>query len=92
MNAPTEKLATDVKVLTGDIEELIKATAAQSGEKLAAARRRVQTAIADAGDAAVIRGKEAAEATDRYIHDNPWTAVGVSAAIGILLGLLIGRR
>jgi ElaB/YqjD/DUF883 family membrane-anchored ribosome-binding protein len=40
----------------------------------------------------MIRGKEAIEVTDRYVYDNPWTAVGVSAAIGILLGLPIGRR
>ena len=92
MNTPAEKLTTHVKVLASDVEELIKATAAQSGEKLAAARFRVQTAVANAGDAFVIRGKDAADAADRCVRDNPWTATGVAAAIGVLLGVLIGRR
>jgi len=92
MNAPAEKLAADVKVLAADVEELVRATAAQSGERLAAARSRVQTALADAKDTVVLRGTEAAQAADRYVHDNAWTAVGVSAAIGLLVGILIGRR
>ena len=35
---------------------------------------------------------EAADVTDKYVHDNPWQAIGVAAGVGFLLGLLIGRR
>jgi ElaB/YqjD/DUF883 family membrane-anchored ribosome-binding protein len=31
-------------------------------------------------------------ATERKIRQNPWTAVGLTAATGILLGLLLARR
>ncbi len=92
MNAPAEKLAADVKILAADIEELVKATAAQSGEKLAAARTRVQATLANARDTVLVQGRSAAQSTDRYVRDNPWGAVGVSAGIGLLIGLLIGRR
>ena len=92
MNAPAEKLAADVRILAADVEELVKATAAQSGEKLAAARSRVQAALADARDTVVVQGRVAAEATDRYVRDNAWGAVGVSAGIGVIIGILIGRR
>jgi ElaB/YqjD/DUF883 family membrane-anchored ribosome-binding protein len=92
MNTPAQKLTTDVRVLASDVEELIKATAAQSGEKLTAARARMQTAVTNATDAVVIRGKDAAEAANRYVYDNPWTAAGVFAAIGFVAGFLIGRR
>ena len=92
MNSPAERFAANVKLLTADVEELVKATAAQSGEKLAAARSRVQAALVDARDTVVLQGKQAAQATDRYVHENTWTAMGISAGIGLLIGLLIGRR
>lgn len=92
MNAPAEKLVGDVRVLAADVEELLRATAAQSGEKIAEARVRAQAAIARARTAAMEHGRQAAQATDQYVHQNPWTAIGVSAGIGVLIGLLIGRR
>jgi ElaB/YqjD/DUF883 family membrane-anchored ribosome-binding protein len=92
MSAPTEKLIGDVKVLANDVEELLKATAAQSGEKIAEARVRAQAAIARARTVAIEQGKQAAQTTDEYVRENPWAAIGVSAAIGLLVGLLIGRR
>ena len=33
-----------------------------------------------------------AKTTDTYVHENPWRAVGIAAGVGLLLGLLIGRR
>ncbi|HET9663593.1 MAG TPA: DUF883 family protein [Burkholderiales bacterium] len=92
MNAPVEKVVTDVKLLAGDIEELVKATAAQSGDKIAEARARIQQALAGAKETVVVRGSEAGRATDRYVHENAWKAVGISAGIALLVGLLIGRR
>jgi ElaB/YqjD/DUF883 family membrane-anchored ribosome-binding protein len=92
MNAPAEKLAGDVRVLVSDIEELMKATAAQSGERLAAVRARVESALAEAKDTVVLRGRDAARATDRYVQENAWKAVGLGAGIALLVGILIGRR
>jgi ElaB/YqjD/DUF883 family membrane-anchored ribosome-binding protein len=94
-----DKLVADLKIVIADAEELLRATASQAGEKVAAARERIQASLADAKvklneaeRAAVARAKEAAKATDEYVHDNPWQAVGIAAGIGFLLGLLIGRR
>ena len=94
-----EKLVTDLKVLIGDTEEMLKATAGQAGEKIAVARERIQASLAvykdklhDAERALLERTKEAARATDEYVHEHPWQAVGVAAGIGFLLGLLVSRR
>ncbi len=94
-----QKLVTDLKVLIGDTEELLKATAGQAGEKVAVARERIQASLAvykekllDAEQALLEKTKEAARATDEYVHEHPWQAVGVAAGVGFLLGLLVSRR
>jgi len=99
MDATKDKLVADLKVLLADAEELLRATASQAGEKVAAARERMQASLAstrarlvDAERALLETGRRAARATDAYVQDHPWQAVGVAAGIGFLLGLLIGRR
>ena len=95
----TQKLIADYKVLVSDAEELIKATASQSTEKITEARTRMQQALLDlkprlANAEAVLKDKarEAAHAADEYVHDNPWVAMGAAAGLGMVVGLLIGRR
>lgn len=99
-NAVTkEKLVQDFKVVVSDAEELLRATASQAGEKVAAAREKVQESLhrakvklAEAEEILIDKGKQAARVTDEYVHDNPWKAVGIAAGIGFVIGLLIGRR
>jgi ElaB/YqjD/DUF883 family membrane-anchored ribosome-binding protein len=95
----SEKLIADVKVLAADAEVLLKATANQGGEKLAEVRAKVEESlraakvrIADARAALIVRTEATAKATDVYVHENPWRAVGVAAGAGLVIGLLLGRR
>jgi ElaB/YqjD/DUF883 family membrane-anchored ribosome-binding protein len=94
-----EKLVADLKVVVADAEELLRATASQAGEKVVAARERIQASLAtakvkltDAERALLEKSKLAAKATDEYVRDNPWQAVGVAAVAGLVLGVLISRR
>jgi len=94
-----DKLVQDLRLVVADAEELLRATASQAGEKVSAVRERVQESLhraklklADAEDALLDRGRQAARVTDEYVHDNPWKAVGIAAGIGLVIGLLIGRR
>ena len=98
-DASKDKLVADLKVVVADAEELLRATASQAGEKVTAARARIEASLAsakiklsDAERAAVEKAKEAAKVTDEYVHDHPWHAVGIAAGVGLVLGLLIGRR
>jgi ElaB/YqjD/DUF883 family membrane-anchored ribosome-binding protein len=93
------KLVADFQTLIGDADALAKATAAQTGEKIADLRDRVQKSAADlkpriAQAEALVRQKAAATASaaDQYVHARPWPVIGVAAGIGLLLGVLIGRR
>jgi ElaB/YqjD/DUF883 family membrane-anchored ribosome-binding protein len=99
MSIPSERLVNDVKTLVKDTEELVKATASQASEKIVDIRSRAQEAVtslkpqlAKLESAVVDRAKTTVTATDAYVHDNPWTAIGVSAGIGLVIGMLIGRR
>jgi ElaB/YqjD/DUF883 family membrane-anchored ribosome-binding protein len=93
-----EKLMQDLRVVVADAEELLRATAGQAGEKVAAARERIQENLAaaknrlvDAERVVVDKAKQAASATDDYVHENPWKAVGIAAGVGLVVGMLISR-
>lgn len=94
-----EQLVNDFKVVIADAEALLKATAGQGGEALAAARARAEESLAaakarmsEAQAALLVRTKAAAKATDEYVHMHPWKAIGVAAGVGLVIGMLIGRR
>jgi ElaB/YqjD/DUF883 family membrane-anchored ribosome-binding protein len=95
----TQKLMDDLSAVVADAEELLKATANQTGERITAVRARaeesVKTAkdrIADAQDELMDQAKVAAREADVYMHENPWKAAGIAAAVGVLIGALISRR
>ena len=94
-----QKLVADLKVVVADAEELLRATASQAGEKVSAARERIQASLAtakvkltDAERALLDKTKETAKVADEYVRENPWQAVGIAAAAGLVLGVLISRR
>ncbi len=93
------QLIADFKTAISDAEALVKATANQGGEALAAVRAKAEASLAeakarmaDAEAALLVRAKAAAKATDVYVHENPWKAIGVSGGLGLLIGFLMGRR
>ena len=95
----TDKLMEDLRLVVTDAEELLRATAGQAGEKLAAARAgaaesidSAKARIAQAGYAPAAQTREAAKATENYVRDNPWTALGVAAAVGVVIGMLIAKK
>lgn len=94
-----ERLIADFKTVVTDAEALIKATANQGGEALASVRAKAEASLArakaqmaDAEAALLVRAKAAAKATDVYVHENPWKAIGISAGLALLVGFIMGRR
>jgi ElaB/YqjD/DUF883 family membrane-anchored ribosome-binding protein len=94
-----DQLITDFKVAVADTEALLKATVNTGGEKIAEIRAKAEESlsiakarITDTQEAMLAKTKEAAKATDVYVHENPWRSVGFAASIGVVVGLLISRR
>lgn len=94
-----ERLVTDLKGVIHDAEELMKMTASDVGAETTELRERVRLRLANARDSlqhlqenAIERAKVAGHRADDYVHEHPWTSIGVAAGFGLLIGLLIGRR
>ncbi|HYA76362.1 MAG TPA: DUF883 family protein [Burkholderiaceae bacterium] len=97
--AKAEALARDFKNVVADAEELLQALGNDGDARVKAMKSRVQASLNQArerlGDmqsSVVDSAKAAANATDEYVHHNPWQAIGVVAVFGALVGYLIGRR
>jgi ElaB/YqjD/DUF883 family membrane-anchored ribosome-binding protein len=97
--ASKEKLMEDLKAVVSDAEALLKATAHQTGEKIAEVRAKAEESlktakarIADEGKVVMEKAKSAAKSTDEFVQAHPWKAVGVGALLGFVIGLLISRR
>jgi ElaB/YqjD/DUF883 family membrane-anchored ribosome-binding protein len=97
--AQTDKLMSDLRLVVADAEELLRTTAGQAGEGAADLRDKVQASLTRARDglaqvqeAALSKARAAGHAADDYVHDNPWRSIGLAAAMGLAIGLLISRR
>lgn len=98
-NRTKGKVVDDFKAIVSDAEALLQATAQVSGEGFAAERAKfseklklAKARVVEAEQRVFEKAKQAATATDHYVHDNPWTAVGVAAAAGMLIGFLVAKR
>jgi len=97
--AAKAQLIEDFTRIVGDTEALLRSLANVSGDQAAAMRSAVETNLdtarsrlrllqADAADKASAAARDA----DAYVHENPWTAIGLAAAAGLIVGLMIGNR
>ncbi len=97
--ASKERLVTDLRQVIADAEELLSATAHQTEGKVVALRERIgdnlreaRYKLVDAEEALKAKTREVARVTDDYVHENPWRSIGIAAGVGLVVGLLIGRR
>jgi ElaB/YqjD/DUF883 family membrane-anchored ribosome-binding protein len=95
----TDQLLADLKTVMTDAEALLRATSAQTGEKIQEVRARAEESLRQAKarlgsieEEALRRAREVADATDEYVRENPWQSVGIAAGVGLLVGLLLARR
>lgn len=94
-----DKLMEDLRVVVADAEELMRATANQTGERIAAARAKAgeslktaKTRLSEVQASVIEKTKAGAKTTDDYVYANPWKVVGIAAMVGVLVGALISRR
>lgn len=98
-SAARENLSNDFSKVMEDIDALVSATTNKAEGEAKALRLRIRDRLdgakdrlAEAQHEAVAKAKYAVHATDDYVHTHPWQAVGAAAAVGLAIGVLIGRR
>ena len=95
MDMNTARLKQELHAVIGDAEELLKATAGQTGERIEKVRARAEQSVRVARQRLQAAGddvRDAAHELNGRVHDNPWTSIGVAAGVGFIVGLLLTRR
>lgn len=103
IQAARDQLVRDFTAIVADSEALLKSLASAGGDKaeglrqdievnLEAARARLRLLQGDVED----KARDALQAADEYVHENPWQSVaiaaGVAVTVGVVVGLMLNRR
>ena len=93
------KLADEFSSAMSEAQDILQRAASETGDRARDLRSQVEAKLLQAKlrlqeieGQAVDRAKYAARATDDYVHDHPWRAIGIAAAVGVVIGLLMNRR
>jgi ElaB/YqjD/DUF883 family membrane-anchored ribosome-binding protein len=91
--------ASDIATLFADVEDLLQKVGHIADGEVAQLRERLVTQIAGAKETLTSGGaqiasvaRNAAGATDDYLHENPWRSTGFAALMGLALGYFIFRK
>ena len=94
-----DNLRAELKSLADTLEEVLNSSSDKSKEELGKLRSKAESALkesryrlSETGDVLAKQTREAAARADGYVRENPWTGVGIGAAVGLVLGVLLTRR
>ena len=85
-------LMADVQDLLGRVAHVADPDIARLRKKVEGALANAKTALSDGRDSVRRQAREAVQAGDSYVREQPWQAVGIAAAAGLLIGFLVARR
>ncbi|WP_312239462.1 YqjD family protein [Pantoea sp.] len=95
----SEHLRAELKNLADTLEEVLSSSTEKSKGELDKLRHKARVALdssrerlGESGERLAQTTREAAAKADDYVRENPWHGVGIGAAIGVVLGVLISRR
>ena len=94
----SDKVMADFRMLAADMEQLLKATAGQTGQQVAQVRAKaeeslaaVKARVAGLQHVALARTRVVGRAADDYVYANPWQAMAIGAIVGLVLGFALTR-
>ncbi|MDP3539488.1 MAG: DUF883 family protein [Azonexus sp.] len=99
LESSKQALVKDLRAVVGDADALLNNVANSTADEFAQARTRLEarlsqakTRLFDASLAVSDKARCAVDATDEFVHDNPWKVLGVAAAAGMIIGAILSRR
>lgn len=91
-----ERIASGLQSAADDVEALLDSGLQRGDAQVEALRdrlssrlRRTRLQLVELEEAAVDRARQAARKVDDQVHEHPYAAIGVAAAVGALAGLLV---
>ena len=96
-DSPIRHLRKDLQSVARDAEELLRATADVTNDRVQQARARTEKTVRQAFDNLYDRRmqrrvRKYARYTDSYVRDHSWGIIGAVAGLALILGLFAGRR
>lgn len=95
----SDQLRNELKSLADTLEELIKASGEKSDTEVQKLKAKAENVIkssretlAQSSEKLLEQTKEMAGKADSYVHEKPWNGMGIAAAVGVVVGVLLSRR
>lgn len=95
----TGGMSAEMRNLISDVEDLLKGVANVGDADVARLRARVTETVQSAKESLRqgtetlrVHANDAATTADTYVRERPWAAIGIAAALGVVVGMLAGRR
>ena len=95
----TTALSREFQNLLDDIEKLLEEAAALTGDEFSMAKEKIEERVAAAKETVVELGDDLGRCTRKTsarinhdVHEEPWKAIGIGTAVGLMLGMLFTRR
>lgn len=87
-----QNLIADVEDLMARVSDAADPEVRRLRSKVAAAITTAKKAIANGVGQVQGQASEAIEASDRFVRNQPWEAIGIAALAGVAVGFLLSRR
>ena len=94
-----DKLMSDFNTVVLDAEQLLKSLASEGGERAQELRAKAEQSLdiakrrlTEMEQTFGVKARAAADATESYVQEHPWQTLGIAAALGVMVGLLLNRR
>jgi ElaB/YqjD/DUF883 family membrane-anchored ribosome-binding protein len=88
MEAASDKLMKELREVMAAAEELLAAAGSDNAERLKEIRDRAEAALRGARE----RLEGAGEEIEDRVRRHPFAALGIAAAVGLVIGVLLSRK
>jgi ElaB/YqjD/DUF883 family membrane-anchored ribosome-binding protein len=86
-NSEIQSLSSDVEELVERIGDSADADIKRLRSKITETLANVKQLVADSAENIGARTRAAATATDEFVHERPWTTIGIAALLALLVGV-----
>lgn len=99
LNNSSDQLRKELKTLADTLEEVMQSSGDKSETEIQKLKEKAENLVktsrdtlAQTSEKIADHTREMADKADSYVHEKPWNGMGIAAAVGVVLGVLLARR